>query len=165
MWDVARLPLKAKLALLLSVFLSGFAAFFALSYWTLGTVRIGSQAYGKIIQSKDVVADVLPPPEYIIESYLLTLQALDEADPGALRELVVRGDRLRAEYEKRHEHWDEVLEPGQLRRDMIENAYAPAMRFYELRDREVIPALLRGDREKALAVARGPLREQYEAHR
>jgi methyl-accepting chemotaxis protein WspA len=165
MWDVARLPLKAKLALLLSVFLSGFAAFFALSYWTLGTVRIGSEAYGRIIQSKDLVADILPPPEYIIESYLLTLQALDETDPAALRELASRGDKLRAEYEKRHDYWSETLGQGQIRRDMIQHSYEPAIRFYELRDREIMPALLRGERERAEALARGPLREQYEAHR
>jgi methyl-accepting chemotaxis protein len=62
MWEVNRLPLKAKLALLVSVFLVGLGTMFGVSYWTLTTVQIGGQAYHRIIASKDLVADVLPPP-------------------------------------------------------------------------------------------------------
>ena len=35
----------------------------------------------EIVQGKDLIADVQPPPEYIIESYLLVLQMVDETDP------------------------------------------------------------------------------------
>jgi methyl-accepting chemotaxis protein WspA len=165
MWEVNRLPLKAKLALLVGVFLVGLATLFGLSYWTLTTVQIGGEAYARIIASKDLVADVLPPPEYIIESYLLTREALDESDPAALRALFERGKKLREEYETRHAYWTENLVGEAMRREMLKHAYEPAMRFYELRDRELEPALLAGRHEAAAALVRGPLREQYDQHR
>jgi methyl-accepting chemotaxis protein WspA len=165
MWEVNRLPLKAKLALLVSVFLVGLTTLFGLSYWTLTTVQIGGDAYQQIIASKDLVADVLPPPEYIIESYLLTREALDETDQTALRSLIERGKKLREDYETRHAYWTEHLTGEAMRREMLKNAYSPALRFYEIRDRELTPALFAGQREVAAALVRGPLREQYEQHR
>jgi methyl-accepting chemotaxis protein WspA len=165
MWEVNRLPLKAKLALLVSVFLVGLTTMFGVSYWTLTTVQIGGLSYRRIIASKDLVADVLPPPEYIIESYLLTREALDEHEPAALRALIERGKKLREEFETRHAYWQEHLEGEAMRREMLKHAYVPAMRFYELRDRELEPALLAGRQEAAAALVRGPLREQYEQHR
>lgn len=165
MWNISRLPLRAKLALLVSVFVAGFVGFFVLSYWTVSQSKIGSKAYADIILSKDLVADILPPPEYIIESYLLAHEALQQSEPRALQSLTERGARLRSEYETRHAYWADTLPAGPIRRDMIDHAYVPAMRFFQMRDEQYLPALLAGERDRAAELLRGPLRSHYEAHR
>ena len=43
----------------------------ALSRVTLAHLAVGGPLYGEIAQSKDLVADITPPPLYIIESYLV----------------------------------------------------------------------------------------------
>ena len=44
-----------------------FVLFAGRAFYTVASVRVGGATYDKIIEGKDLVADVLPPPEYIIE--------------------------------------------------------------------------------------------------
>lgn len=142
-----------------------FAIFSWVAFRTIEKVKISGDLYDSIIESKDLIADVLPPPEYIIESYLVVRELVDETDPGRIDELVDRGRRLRREYEERHAVWDEALPPGPLRSAMVDRAYVAAVAFFDLRDEEFIPAIRAGDHERALGIARNGLRNHYEAHR
>ena len=74
------LKVTSKLFVLVGVFVAGVALIGILSQVTLNAVKVTGPLYRSIVQGKDLVADVLPPPEYIIESYLVTLQMLDETD-------------------------------------------------------------------------------------
>lgn len=142
-----------------------FLVFAAAVLLTVGEVRIGSETYDRIIEGKDLVADVLPPPEYIIESYLLTLQMAEAADGREIETFVEKGRVLRREYNERHSHWDANLPRGPLRSAMVDRAHRAAMTFFDARDNHYIPALRRGDREQALAVLRGTMRRAYDEHR
>ena len=62
------LPLTWKLALLCGLPIAGLAAFAAVTYQTLGQVRVQGPAYTRIILGKDLIADILPPPAYVIET-------------------------------------------------------------------------------------------------
>ncbi|MPZ39062.1 MAG: hypothetical protein GEU95_13550 [Rhizobiales bacterium] len=55
----------------------------AASLWATHQICVGGPTYTKIIQGKDLVADILPPPAYIIESYLEATLALNGAKPIA----------------------------------------------------------------------------------
>jgi radical SAM superfamily enzyme len=61
---------------------SGFIAYGAWSFKTLHEVKVNGPIYERIVQSKDLIADILPPPEYIIESYLVCMQIQDAPDAG-----------------------------------------------------------------------------------
>jgi methyl-accepting chemotaxis protein WspA len=159
------LRISAKLGLLLLVFAGGFAVFGVLAFRTLGAVKVDGALYREIAQSKDVIADVAPPPEYIIEAYLLVLQMQEETDPGRLNALVERSRALRQAYDVRHEFWNTNLPPGRLRDALLVKSYQPAIEFFELRDRELIPAVVAGQRSRALELARGRLRDSYDQHR
>src|SRR5207302_215550 len=67
MFHFRGLGIKSKLALLTGIFVFGFTIFGAFSYATLNTVKINGPYYRTIADGKDLVADILPPPEYIIE--------------------------------------------------------------------------------------------------
>ncbi|MCC2670994.1 MAG: methyl-accepting chemotaxis sensory transducer [Armatimonadetes bacterium] len=103
-----------KLGLLIGVFLVGFLALGWTARNTLDTVKINSPEYHRIIQGKDLIADILPPPEYIIESYLKVFQMKDETDP--VRQAALRDEfrKLRSDYEARHEVWVKELPEGEL---------------------------------------------------
>ena len=161
----ASLRLSTKLTLLVAIFLMGLLAFTAVAWQTLNKVKVNGPLYHDIVQGKDVIADVLPPPEYIIESYLLVLQMVEEPDKGRIAAYIERGKKLRGEYEERHAFWIDDLPAGRLKDFMVTQSYHPAMDFYEIRDREVVPALLAGDTAKARALAYGKLQERYDEHR
>src|SRR6266850_5782779 len=97
------LTVRSKLTLLVGVFVAGFVAFGLCSQSTLYLVRVGGPYYRTIVQGKDVIADVVPPPEYLLEAYLVVLQMADETDPRQLDLLAQRSKQLRADYETRHE--------------------------------------------------------------
>jgi hypothetical protein len=154
-----------KLGLLIGVFLVGFLALGWTARNTLDTVKINSPEYHRIIQGKDLIADILPPPEYIIESYLKVFQMKDETDP--VRQAALRDEfrKLRSDYEARHEVWVKELPEGELKREMVENSYRAAMEFYHVADAQFLPAVGRGDRVAAAKLVRGTLSQHYEAHR
>ena len=129
-----KLDLRAKMALLLGVFILAFAAFAVVSVRMINTVKVNGPVYKRIIQGKDLIADVLPPPEYIIESYLLVLQMENTSDPTTLAQLIDRGKGLRTDFDTRHQFWIEDLDPGTLKDTMVVQAYRPALEFFQVRD-------------------------------
>ena len=152
------------LVLNLAVFI-GFLAFGMYARENRTHVQVHGPLYQSIVQGKDLLADVLPPPVYIIEAYLVAREALDETDPRKLTELVRRGDELRASYTRQHEFWKQSLEEGDLKHKLVVEAHAPAEKFFELRDREFLPALVAGERDKAATVLRQSLKPLHEEHR
>ena len=74
--NIHRLKLKHRFLILLTTFFIGFTVYGAVSFHTLNALKVNGPLYQDIVQNKDLVADVLPPPEYIIESYLVTLQMM-----------------------------------------------------------------------------------------
>jgi len=156
-----------KLILLLTVFIAGYVLFGWLSFSTLNSLRIKGNLYNQIIMSKDLIADVLPPPEYIIESYLDVLQVAEETDPARMDYFFKELKRLKADYDERHQVWinETLLEPGALRDAMLKGAYEPAIQFYEIVFNKFIPALQNGNREYARELAHGELKNFYTTHR
>ena len=98
------LSLSVKVVIVL---LAAFSIFAGVYYWTLNELKVNGVIYFEVIKNKDLVADILPPPEYIIESYLVVQQMVNEQAPEKLKLLQSEGDRLRKEYEERHAYWGE----------------------------------------------------------
>ena len=157
--------IKFKLSVLVGAFSLGLVAFGAFAYSTLNQVKVNGPMYQSIVQGKDLIADILPPPEYLVESYLIVLQMLDASSRGELDELVKRGQTLRKEYEERHQFWVKDLAEGKMKEIFLTASYKPAMEFLDVRDKEFIPALLAGEKDKARALTTGVLKQTYNAHR
>ena len=162
---LAEFRLGTKLALLAVGFVAVLMLFAALAFHTLNQLRVNGPLYQTIVQGKDLIADILPPPEYILESYLVTLQILGEPRAEQLQGLIEKGEQLKREYVTRHEFWVKTLPEGRMRVAMVEDSYAPALAFFELRDRRFLPAIQAGNQAKAAELAYGPMRTEYELHR
>jgi methyl-accepting chemotaxis protein len=156
--------IKTKLGVMAGSALLGFVILGIFVYHTITVVKVHGPYYQRIAQGKDLIADILPPPEYIIESYLIVLQMMEEKNPATLTRLVERGNELRKDYERRHEFWRRELTAGTIKDELLVASYKPASEFYAARDRGFVPALQRGDREQARAVL-NTLQSFYEQHR
>jgi methyl-accepting chemotaxis protein len=129
----------------------------------LNHVKVNGPIYQGIVQQKDLLADILPPPEYLIESYLVSLQMV-EADKAKLPALTDKAKALAKDFEDRHQYWAKELPDSPSKRLLVDKAYKPGREMLDLQEREFIPALQRGD-AKAVAAAREQLTQKYEAHR
>ena len=159
------LRVSSKLYCLVLVFACGFMGFGVSAYRTLELVKVNGPYYARIVQGKDLIADVLPPPEYLIESYLVVLQMLDETDGKALDALAQRSRALRSDYDARHEYWVKALPPSDLKDALVVRSYRPALEFFDAYQRDFLPKTLAGDGAGARAVADGVLKEKYRAQR
>ncbi|MGC3985221.1 MAG: hypothetical protein QM777_11100 [Pseudorhodoferax sp.] len=58
-----KLKLSARLAVLIAIFAIGFVLSGGWAFKTLDTLKVNGPIYERIVQGKDLIADVLPPPE------------------------------------------------------------------------------------------------------
>src|SRR5712671_950554 len=145
--------------------LAGFLVFVVVAFITVSDLKINGKRYHRITQGKDLVADVVPPQEYLVESYLAVHQMLGETDRRRLDDLIQQGQDLRAAFEARHEHWERTLPEGPLREALLKSAYEPGVEFLRARDDAFVPAIRRGDQDAARQIAETVLKPLYEQHR
>jgi methyl-accepting chemotaxis protein len=156
---------KAKTATLAGVFLLSFTLYGLYCINTVKEVKVNGFIYRDIVRSKDVIADVLPPPEYLVETLLLAYQSLDDGDSEGMDRLAARLGRLRDDYYERHAFWEKSLPPGPLRTALIDSSFQPAHLLLESLDQRFLPALRAGDRARARAVLDREIRPAYQLHR
>jgi methyl-accepting chemotaxis protein len=159
---VKSIKLSAKVVIVL---LACFSIFGGVYYWTLNELKVNGSIYCEIIRNKDLVADILPPPEYIIESYLVVQQMLSEQNPEKLKVLQSEGDRLKKEYEERHAYWERNLPTGQVKDLLLKTSYEPAIKFFALRDEKFVPVVLAKKEKAAINLLSNELASLYDQHR
>mgnify|MGYP000724064825 CR=1 FL=1 len=100
------------------------------------------------MQGKDLLADILPPPAYIIESYLVAREMRDQqgAELDAARSRLLK---LKQEYDERHAVWQAADLPPELRKALLEEADAPVAPFYALATGDYYAALRDGNAARA----------------
>jgi methyl-accepting chemotaxis protein len=157
------IKLAYRFGLIICCVVIGFASYGYWSFKTLNELKINGSTYHHIIQGKDLVADILPPPEYIIESYLVSLRLL-ESEQAEHSPLIARLNALKKEYDTRHAYWqNEVLSP-EISNMLLKEAHQPAETFYQIVFDAFIPAIQRGDKSSANAAV-AQMNQAYEAHR
>lgn len=162
---IGQLQLRSKIVLLVTVFTISLVLVMAVSLATLNKLKVNGPIYRQIVQGKDLIADILPPPEYIIESYLNALQMLGSSDQKEISSFIARNKALKDDYLARHEFWKKDLPESQMKSVLLEDSYRPSLAFYDLVETEYIPAVQRGDISRARDLAYGELLKHYTAHR
>lgn len=165
MRTLSNLKVRQKISAMVILFIAGLLIFGVIVQISLNIVKVKGSIYNNIVQGKDLIADILPPPEYIIESYLLVHQMLDEKDTVKIEEYAARIKSLESLYNERHEFWQRDLDEGRMKELMVEASYKPAIEFFNILDKEYIPAVQKGDKAAAASLVQGVLKEKYEEHR
>ncbi len=162
---IRNLGFKAKLFALTTIFTLGLVAFAAYAYTVINRVKVTGPVYTGIILGKDLIADILPPPQYIVESYLTLFELAGAENPEHRKVLVEKADTLRKEFLERHEFWEKNLRDENQRDLMLRKAYAPAIRFYQTQETMFLPAARDGDAERMKTMLYGDLRRDFDEHR
>ncbi len=159
----ARFTIRTQLLATVVVFGLGLLAIAAIAVHTLAEVQVNGPLYARIVQGKDLVADVLPPPAYAIEAYFTVLQMDREPEGTGLAQLRERLSALEKDFESRQAVWRHDLEPGPLRL-AFEASGETGRAFLRLIDDEYLPALERRD-GVARAEVLNRARELFRRHR
>ena len=160
-----KITLKKKLAATCVIIALGLVALMAAMEMFTERIKVNGPLYREIVQGKDLIADILPPPEYIIESYLVVLQAKVAQDPSQIPPLLERMKTLRNDYNVRHDYWTEDLPAGKIKTLLLEHSYNHAVTFYDIAEKAFFPALMANDQVQAGKLLSDIISPAYEAHR
>jgi methyl-accepting chemotaxis protein len=152
------LSVKGQIAVLTMLFVVGLTVFGAVSYSTLGTVKVNGPLYGQLEAGKDLVSDFRPAPVSIVVPYSFALGMLGETDSAKLDELVTKGKAFEKTFLDRHEFWVKSLPDGDVKNTLTGKSFSDAVEFFRVRDEDFVPAVRKGDLDKAREVAYGPLK-------
>ncbi|MGZ4955395.1 MAG: methyl-accepting chemotaxis protein [Methylobacter sp.] len=158
------LTIKMRFTIILSTLIIGFSLFGVATFKAMNTLNVNGPIYQRIIQGKDIIADVLPPPEYIIESYLVALQLPQAVNSTETSVLIARFQTLKIEYESRHGYWLGQALEQELNTPLLQASYQAAQDFYNEADHYFLPAIQAGDRNASEASLQ-KMRIAYEQHR
>lgn len=156
--------IRTRFMLLLMCFLVGFIAYGFVSFSTLNQLRVNGPLYQGIVLNKDLVADILPPPKFVIESYLICLQISESDTPDEIRKLKDRLSFLKADYVNRQEFWQKAQLEANLAQNLLVEAHQPALQLYQIAETELLPAALQQD-QVATKAALKKLHQVFELHR
>ena len=154
-----------KIYMLAGIITFGLIIFTAISFSTLTRLKVNGEIYVQIVKGKDLIADILPPPEYIIESYLTAQQLLNTTEESEIGALVDKSKKLKSDYDSQHTYWAKNLESGMLKTTMIDESYQPAREFFDILFAKYIPAIKNGKTETARQLLSHELKDAYEKHR
>lgn len=130
---------------------------------SLAVLTVNGPIYQRIVLGKDLVADILPPPEYVIEAYLEATLAMGDP-PGQLAKRVARLKDLHAQYDDRQAYWARSALPETLKSQINGPVNTAAASFWDHVETGLTPALARGDRAAAQA-SYAALSHDYAQHR
>lgn len=112
---------------------------------------------------KDVVADILPPPLYLIEAQLVVYDLL-QADSAARQPLLDKLASLKKDYDTRNEYWElSELDPA-IKAILLGEQRKHADLFWAEVQNQFIPAI-RSNNVDGMSQSALRIRRHYEAHR
>ena len=111
----------------------------------INQIRFGGPIQVANQQVSDLVADILPPPEYVIEPYLEATLLMNE--PSSLAQRKARLSELHKQFDDRYSYWQQSnLDPA-LKAAIVDQSGAAAKRFWDEVEQSLLPAAERGDRD------------------
>ena len=138
-----RLNIRSKLLLTVAVpivLLLGVGAF---AFPTFQKVKVNGPQYKKIASLSDLRADVLPPPEYMVEAQQVVGQMLNtmgratkQAQFSDAKEKLAS---LEHQYRDRHTYWDKTLQDGDLRKSLLVESYLAGNAYWKTLDTSFLP--------------------------
>jgi methyl-accepting chemotaxis protein len=163
-WTFSRLKVGSRLIVLIAAFLVWGAIGSLLAYTSLRQVQVNGPLYDRLVQGKDLVAEVLPPPKYILEANLVVHQLALAQTPAVISHLESRMQSLRRDYDNHQAAWAQVALEPRLHDSLQVAAHEPAVRFFKRAFDAFLPAIKAGDRTAAMAQM-AAMQSDYEIHR
>ena len=124
-------------------------------------VSFGGSLHGRQRETADLIADILPPPAYIIEPYLVVTEAVE--DPASATAEVNRLADLRSQYEARRDYWARSAMPAPIKAQ-VATASGLADQFWAIATTDFADAVRRHDTDAARRIHDTQLKPLYLRH-
>jgi methyl-accepting chemotaxis protein len=158
------LKIQSKLMVTAGALALGLLVFSVWAQSSINSVKINGDQYDRVVQGKNFIADIVPPVLNVTEPYHLAFEIIHETDAARTRQIAERIRKMRDEYNQRLDFWTKDLKPGPIKERLNGRAHQSAQAIFDIIERELIPAALAGDRQKANDIFKGQITPRYEEH-
>jgi methyl-accepting chemotaxis protein len=145
-----------------SILIALLAAAIVFSAYGINTIRFGGEMHRINQQLNDFNADILPPPEYLVESYLVA--NLVARSPGQVDNLSKKLAELKRQWRERADHWASSDLDSALKAGIADTAAQDGAEFWQIIETRLLPAARKRDAQE-MAAALTALEQVYERHR
>ena len=166
------MTVRGKLILMMVVSTASLVLLAILFFSAIDEVKVSGPIYKAIAREMDLRSDILPPPEFIVETHLTVLQIQKalQSDPAGLDALVKNLAGLRHDYEDRQAYWDASLPNGtpleaQIRDGILSQANKPASQYFQIVAVQLLPALKNRDSKAVASIIDAQLVPLYVEHK
>jgi methyl-accepting chemotaxis protein len=158
------LTIKQKLIVKVTILTVMFVTFVGWTQATINSVKVGGERYDKIVQGKDFIADIAPPTLNASEPYYLASQMINEPDRTKMQQLAEQIKQFRSNYAKRLDYWTKELGPGPIKERLSGRAHQSAQAMLDMIERDLVPAAMSGDKQKATDIFKGQISAKFDDH-
>jgi len=130
----------------------------------IDNISIESDLYQKIKASKDLKADILPPKLYIVESYLIVQQIVNEKDAEKTNMLLEKMAETREDYFNYYDRWQNDIDDETIL-NLLASSNAYVTQFYQIYDDTFLPAAQKKDYQAMQQIANSKMKPLFEEHR
>ncbi|MBF0422075.1 MAG: methyl-accepting chemotaxis protein [Magnetococcales bacterium] len=156
-----RVGIKLGLGFTIVLMLLIIVAVAALS--TIHVYKVNGPAYHRIIQGKDLLADILPPPLYILEAWKVALETAIFTQKEEVDRAVEKLGSLRKDYEKQRAKWQQMPLDSDLVA-LMRQADQSVDAFFHLAQNDYMESIRGGLQDKRISQLQ-ELRRLYTHHR
>jgi len=162
---------QRKFAVIGILVLIGFATMFWTSQSIISKFMVNGPIYNLLARDKDLISDILPPNEFIVEPYLVVCQINGAKSPAVAKKHSRELQDLETKFRDSHAVWSEKLSlnasgtEGVLSHELLQNAYGSADSFFKIIHGGWKSAIENEDYSTANKITIEQLNPLYEAHR
>jgi methyl-accepting chemotaxis protein len=159
------LQIRTKMILATGISVATIVVLLGMAWIAFNTAKVNGPIYNKIAQGKDLVADILPPAAYILETYLDTNLLVTEKDAAQQSQLVDKLNALRHEFDDAIQKYQTDLPAGEIKQCLVQEVAPPAKEFFDRLETSLLPAIHGQKSAEVQAIVAKQLTPLYEAHR
>ena len=149
----------------------GFVALFWVGHINISKVMVNGPIYQMLARDKDLISEILPPTEFIVEPYLVVCQINGTKSTETVNQLSKELQVLEKKYSESHAAWAQKLSlnapgnEGVIARELLQESYRSVESFFRIVHGDWKDAIDRGDPAAASLITMNQLNPLYEAHR
>jgi methyl-accepting chemotaxis protein len=116
------------------------------------------------VRGKDLIADILPPPAYILEANLTAYELAANLHEGERAQLIKRLKQLEKDFTDRADYWRAQPLPKDISQLMLHDAYDTGIQFFKMANNDLLGAIDTKDAEK-ISNSLLKMKVVYDSHR
>ncbi|WP_331376724.1 methyl-accepting chemotaxis protein [Sinorhizobium chiapasense] len=156
-----KLSIARGLAIFGAIVTAGLMISIGIKTYAFDKLRVNGPVYTQVVYGKDLIADILPPPLYTVESYMLAMEAV--SNPELAKGNLDKIGTLKQAYDDRRAYWKASTAPETLKAKLENDVIGRADTYWAAMEVKFLAPLRNGDPVSA-AQAMGELKASFHHH-